>query len=288
MQLSKILLPVDFSARSTAAAHYAKTLACRFHSELILAHVFELTDLITSGGETGVPPEWFEERRMASRDMLKEFCAEEFRKMPTRRLLLEGDDVAQSIINLAHTEHMDLLVIPTHGYGGFRRFILGSVTAKILHDADCPVLTGVHLEEAPPLDPIFFRKIVCAIDFDSAGEKALRWAADFAAEFNAHLTVVHALPSLDVGQARYFDQALPMMLRQVAEERLGEFQTQAGTAAEVVLEPGTVAEVVQRAAVSQNADLVVIGRHENPGLLGRLRANAYSVVRESPCPVVSV
>jgi nucleotide-binding universal stress UspA family protein len=243
--------------------------------------------LITSGGETGVPPEWFEERRKASRSMLAEFCAGEFRNMPVRRMLLEGD-VARSLVDLAHAEQMDLIVIPTHGYGRFRRFVLGSVTAKILHDADCPILTGVHLEEAPPLNPIFFRKIVCAIDFDSAGEKALRWAADFAAQFDAHLTVVHAVAALDAGQARYFDQALPAMLRQVAQERLDELQKRTGTAAGVFLEPGPVAEVVHRAAVSQNADLVVIGRHENPGLLGRLRANAYAVVRESPCPVVSV
>ena len=46
MQLSKILLPVDFSERSAGAAHYAKALACRFHSELTIAHVFELSDAI--------------------------------------------------------------------------------------------------------------------------------------------------------------------------------------------------------------------------------------------------
>jgi len=40
-------------------------------------------------------------------------------------------------------------MMPTHGLGGFRRFLLGSVTAKVLHDADCPVWTGVHLERAP-------------------------------------------------------------------------------------------------------------------------------------------
>ena len=60
------------------------------------------------------------------------------------------------------------------------------------------------------------------------------------------------------------------------------------SAAEVVLEPTPVAEVVRQACMSQNTDLAVIGRHENSGLLGRLRGNAYAVVRESPCPVVSV
>src|SRR6185369_3323295 len=100
----------------------------------------------------------------------------------------------RAIVGFAHTEHIDLIVMPTHGYGPFRRFLLGSVTAKTLHDADCPVLTGVHLEKTPSLEPVFFRNIVCAIDFDAAGEKALRWAAEFATEFHSHLTVVHALP----------------------------------------------------------------------------------------------
>ena len=98
----------------------------------------------------------------------------------------------------------------------------------------------------------------------------------------------HALPRVDNGPAQYFDQALPAMLRQAAQERTEQIQLRAGTAAEVVLEPGPVAEVVRHISISQKADLVVIGRHENAGLLGRLRGNAYAVVRESPCPVVSV
>ena len=49
MQLSKILLPVDVSERCAEAAHYAKALACRFHSDLTIAHVFELSDAIGIG-----------------------------------------------------------------------------------------------------------------------------------------------------------------------------------------------------------------------------------------------
>jgi len=287
MRLSKILLPVDFSARCDGAAHYAKTLACRFHSDLTIAHVTELAQLVAAGGEIGVPASWYEERRATSQRMLEEFHADEFGNMPVRRMLLEGDP-ARAIVDLAHAGKTELIVIPTHGYGPFRRFILGSVTAKILHDVDCPVLTGVHMEEAPPLAPVFFRRILCAVNFDSAGDKALRWAGDFAAEFQARLTVVHALPSVEVGQAHYFDQDLRIALRHAAEERLGDLLKRVGATAETVLEPGSVAEVVHNAATAGNAELVVIGRHENPGVLGRLRANSYAIVRQSPCPVVSV
>jgi nucleotide-binding universal stress UspA family protein len=203
-------------------------------------------------------------------------------------MLLEGDPAA-AIVELAHNEGMNQIIMPTHGYGRFRRFILGSVTAKVLHDADCAVLTGVHLDEQRLPASVSFKNIVCAVDFDSAGENALKWAAEFASGFQAKLTVVHALPLLDDVQAHsYDDRALLMMFRQVAQENMDNLVKRVDTSPDVVLEPGQVAKVVHEAAISRGADLVVIGRHENPGMIGRLRENAYGIIRQSPCPVVSV
>src|SRR4051794_269348 len=116
MRLEKILLPVDFSESTAGAAHYAKTLACRFHSELTIAHVFEMQNVIFSG-ETGLPPGWYDDLRTESQRLLDACHPDEFRDMPVRRVLLEGD-VARCIADLAHEEHMDLIVMPTHGYGG--------------------------------------------------------------------------------------------------------------------------------------------------------------------------
>jgi nucleotide-binding universal stress UspA family protein len=287
MHLSKILLPVDFSERSDAAAHYAKTLACRFHSGLTIVHVFELPDLIIVGPEAAISPEWHDERRADLQRKLNEFHANQLSDLPVRRVLLEGN-VARSIVDFAHAEGVDLIVMPTHGYGPFSRFLIGSVTAKVLHDAACAVLTGVHIDPPPGVETITFGNIICAVDFNEAGERAARWAGQFALEFGAHLIVVHALPPPDVGPARYLDQTLPATLRQMAEQRLDELQNHVGTNAEIVLDHGRVAEVVRNAATTRQGDLVVIGRHESPGLLGRLRADAYAIVRESPCPVVSV
>src|SRR4051812_44310269 len=137
MRLEKILLPVDFSEHTAGAARYARTLACRFHSELTIAHVFQMQNLMFSG-EAGMPAEWYEDMRKESQRLLDECCAAEFRDMPVRRRMLDGE-IAHCIVDLAHAEHMDLIVMPTHGFGRFRRFLLGSVTGKVLHDADCPV-----------------------------------------------------------------------------------------------------------------------------------------------------
>jgi nucleotide-binding universal stress UspA family protein len=83
---------------------------------------------------------WEEQQRRAQQDVA-EFAAGElghFRVHP----LVFGGDPATAIVEKAHSECADLIVMATHG---FRRFILGSVTAKVLHDADCPVWTGAHL-----------------------------------------------------------------------------------------------------------------------------------------------
>src|SRR5918992_196053 len=106
MQLSKILLPVDFSERSAGAAHYAKALACRFRSELSIAHVFELQKWIIAAPEGGVPAGWYDERREETQRALMAFHAEEFRNMPVRHALLKGD-VATAIVDHAHSEHAD-------------------------------------------------------------------------------------------------------------------------------------------------------------------------------------
>jgi nucleotide-binding universal stress UspA family protein len=287
MRLSKVLLPVDLSERSVGAAHYAKALASHFGSEVIIAHVFGLHTTYLVSPEMGVDPEWYEAQREEARRALDDFQADEFRGLPVRRVLPQGD-VAGVIVDLAHREKVDLIVMPTHGYGPFRRFLLGSVTAKVLHDADCPVLTGVHIAEMPAQEAIVFRSIVCAIDFDSSSERALRWAAEFAAEFQARLTVVHALPDPGTGESHFLDQTLPIALAQSARGRMEEILKRLGVSAESVLEPGQVAQVVRSASTAASASLVVIGRHESKGLLGRLRANAYAIIRESPCPVVSV
>jgi hypothetical protein len=55
-------------------------------------------------------------------------------------------------------------MMPSYGLGFFRPSLLGSVTAKVLHDVGCPVWTSVHAEEAPPLERIGCTKVLCAID----------------------------------------------------------------------------------------------------------------------------
>lgn len=272
---------MDFSERSLGAARYVRILADRFHPEITLLH--SITPLpyefgaLEGGG--AMLSEIYSDRAQQVETELNHFLVDELAGCQVKRVILEGDP-AQRIVEYAHAENVNLIVMPTHGYGTFRRFILGSNTAKVLHDAECPVWTGVHLQDAPQHGPIDIRSILCAIDLGPQTCKTLTWAAAMQREFGARLTVIHGMACRD-------DPAAEALERSVREE-VARFEKSAGVEAELLLETGDASKVVCEAADRICADLLVIGRGSAAGGFGRLRTHAYAMIRQSPCPVVSV
>jgi nucleotide-binding universal stress UspA family protein len=286
--LSKILMPVDFSERSVGAARYAQSLARRFQAELTLLHVltppnYEFGALEIAGS---MLDELYRNRAEQASRELDAFMAAELAGLDVRRIVLEGDP-AKRIVELARDEPADIITMPTHGYGPFRRFILGSNTAKVLHDADCPVWTGVHLEEAPASVAIPFRSILCAVDLGPQSPKTLGWAAWLAREFSARLSVVHATAAVpDLSDDPRWKWRKDT--RAAAGRELFRLLDAVGAEADLSIEDGEPAQVICSTAARVAADVLVIGRGSAAGVFGRLRANAYTIIRQSPCPVVSV
>jgi len=259
-----ILVPIDFSERAAPAARYARTLAAQFDSPITLLHVLPPLDI--SGLMT---EELSRERARHLVEELDAFLPTELPAPSVTRIVAEGDPTAV-IVAHAH-ERAGLIVMPTHGYGPYRRFILGSTTAKVLHDADCPVWTGVHLE-SPPAASTPIRSVLCAVDLGPQSSKAFCWAAALALPFGAKLTLMHvALGAADAARREL--------------ERLASF---VHADADLLLETGDPAAAICSAAGRLGVDALVIGRGSAAGVFGRLRANAYSIIRQSPCPVVSV
>jgi len=227
------------------------------------------------------------DREAELKQQLDSFLTDELARFRVERVLLDGDP-ARKIVDFAHDERSSLIVMPTHGYGLFRRFLLGSVTAKVLHDADCPVWTGVHIEEAPLAESIHFRKVMVAIDLcPGQALKALAWGAKFAEEYGAEMVVVHAYPSLE-GRGGDEVSGWRENASRAAQDEINKMQQKLGLDEPVLLESGDPALVVTNLAVREQADVLVIGRGSAAGVFGRLRANAYAIIRQSPCPVVSV
>lgn len=286
--LGKILLPLDFSERCVGATRYAEALALHFGSEIVIVHVLEPLRFDFATIEGGTPPgELLNNLQVQAQAQLDSFSCRGMERVRTRKVLLEGDP-ALKIVEYAREQKIDLIAMPTHGYGPFRRFILGSVTAKVLHDADCPVLTGVHMEEAPPLESISLRTVVCAVDLGPESKKALCWAANMAHEFGARLVLVHAVPAIESRPGEYFDRELVSDISKSARQELAKLNEEMKAGAEIHVAGGDAPKVVSSAAERLNADLLVIARGSAGGVPGRLRTNAYAIIRGSPCAVVSV
>ncbi len=282
--VSKILLPIDFSERSQQSVPFAISIAERFQSEIILLHVLPPYREFGAIELANAMTEILADRRQAAEQRIAAFLRRELTPFRVRRLLLEGDP-ATEIVACAAREQAGIIAMPTHGYGPFRRMLLGSVTAKVLHDADCPIWTTAHAEVPPSAH---LKRILCAIEIGPSGERALKWSAQMAAEFGAQLTLVHSLAELDPRTEGYhLSPEWRKFLADNAEAGIAALQETAGTHADVLLTMGPAADMICEEARKLEAGLLVIGRGDNT-VLGRLTSHAYSIIRQSPCPVVSV
>jgi nucleotide-binding universal stress UspA family protein len=287
MPFSNILFPVDFSERSRAIVPHVRAVASRFKAELTLLHLVEVPGIAYGTPEAPVMFDFpLEDMKESAEEKLSEFAETAFSGMPAKIVVDQGDP-GSCIAELARVWQSDLIMLPTRGQGRFRAALLGSVTAKTLHDASCAVWTEAHCEQAGARHTEW-RKILCAIDTVPEGTRLLRFAARLAAGSGATVSVTHAVPVAEAGAERYFDLEFAAFLKDTAQQTIAGMQKEAGTGFEVDVEAGNIPDAVRRAAVNCNADLVVIGRGALPHFAGRLRSHAYAIVRDMPCPVLSI
>lgn len=283
----KILFPVDMSETCSATAPFVEAMAQRYNADLTLLHVLEMP--------SGLIPDWYggavpvidtSAIWQAETEAAQSYLTDKFQGLKVHRVVIEGD-AAQTIDDYARENGIDLIMMATHGYGLFRTLLLGSVTAKVLHDTACPVWTGVHVEDAPAVSPEF-ATVLCAVDRTEDSIPTMRFACQLAQDNDAKLVLVHAIPGAEVAPEKYFDTDLRQYLEEDARKTIGQLQQTAGVGAPLCLGAGEVSHVVRDSALGHSADLVVIGRGHATRTLGRLRSNVYSIIREAPCPVISV
>jgi nucleotide-binding universal stress UspA family protein len=284
--ITNILFPVDFSASCTALAPLVSREAEIFSAKVTLLHVVEPA---ASGFDLMVRPprEVEEDHEQAAQTTLDSYLESELPAPENRRLLLVGD-AATRIAEVANRRGFDLIVMPTHA-GTFRRTLLGSTTAKVLNDADCPVLTTRHAETISPR-PLEHREWACAIGLQPDSERVLRYAGQMAKAVHANLTLVHAIAPSEPGQPIRLDLdgRIQSAEKKSANRRVAELQRTVGSDARVVVAIGPIREALVEAASRLRADVLIIGRSPQPGSMGRMRDLTYAMVRDAPCPVLSV
>ena len=303
IDIKQILCPVDFSDASRHALRHAVMLARWYESAVTVLHVFHVpsSPVVFSGypepialPAMPVPPQ---EIRQQSEESLKRFVAGLETGGVSISLRAEAADTVRGILTAAEALPADVIVLGTHGRGGFDRAVLGSVTEKVLRKAACPVLT-VPPPTAESADevPVLLDRILCPMDFSDPSFTAMKYALSLAQEADATLLLVHVLEEMPPRNPKLFGHfdlvGYERALTDDAIERLREAVPDAArdwcTPEELVTRGKPYAEIL-RLAEARDAHLIVMGVHGRSAVdLLVFGSTTHQVVRQAPCPVLTL
>ncbi len=299
--MHRILCPVDFSDHSKRALDHALAIAKWYDSTVTVLHVCPVMPVAAYVSGSGLPAyvTMTREDRDAIMQSLRRLAGCETRAGARMEFeLTEGGAVA-TILDRATALPADLLVLGTHGRSGFERWVLGSITEKVLRMALCPVLTVP--KDSGDVVPVVFRRVVCAIDFSECSLHALDYAASLAREADAQLTVVHVI-ELPPDLPREVHETVLAGPRNVREyvalvEEEGRARLTDAVADHVrpsvtvdsVLAAGKPYREILRVAAEHGADLLVVGVHGR-GAFDRMLfgSTTQHLVRQASCPVLTL
>jgi nucleotide-binding universal stress UspA family protein len=267
-----ILVPLDGSRMAESALGMATALAKRFGASLTLIHVIE----------KDAPSEIHQERHLVSVAEASAYLDESSRlpslvglRVSTHVHEAEVSDVAASVTQHAEELAPDLIVMSSHGRGGARRLLFGTIAQQIISRGSTPVL--VVRPSAGFRESARWRTVLAPIDGNPAHEKGLPVAIDIARAFQCRLHLLMVVPT--VGNLGGQQGALSLLLpgatrvklemdsasaREYVAKREKEL-TSAGVQAGCEMSRGDPARAIVKAARRLSADLVVMGTHGRAG-----------------------
>jgi nucleotide-binding universal stress UspA family protein len=298
--ITRILCPVDFSEASQHAIEHAIAVARWYKASITALHVYNPIFMPIPG----LPPP---ESRVSAPE-LKRLHSEATRCFEGAiasgvavDVIVDAGPPAARILDRSDTAHSDLIVMGTHGAGGFEHLLLGSVAEKVLRRASCPVLTVPPQTRSTSALP--FKRLLCAIDFSDSSLRGLELAVSLAKESKAALTLLHVIewpwhePPPPVLEDLPSDQAAALAefrryVQERASERLrslmpDEEEGRSGT--EPLVVHGKPYIEILRVATDVRADLIVMGVHgRNAADVMLFGSTTNQIVRRATCPVLTL
>jgi nucleotide-binding universal stress UspA family protein len=282
----KIVFPVDYSEPCRAVAPYVQEIAVRYSAELTAVHAYAPLDAIAHSELLVTDPDLQAKAHALEQDRLRQFVHQ---VLPGQKVecFAQLGEPGGVIDQLTQEQRADLVMLATRGHGPVRRFLMGSVTAKVLHDTSAAVWTGAGaaLPDHPLRIP--YQSIVCALDDSNEAEAVLRAGASIATAYRAQLWILHVVPTPpaypDVDLAEHTKR-----LDEASQIKLRELKAKIGVDAPHTVIDSLLADGIHQEVVRRKADLLVTGRGHSSGTLSRLWSHLYSIIRDSPCPVLSI
>lgn len=280
ISFKNILFLTDLGPASSGALAYSLAFARHFKASLYPAHVMD-TVLTTSGAvlsEAAIKD--LEEQKQRQLSRLVEYNGIRFQPLISRC------DFEAAMSHWIAEYGIDLIVIGTHGRRSVQRFLLGSTSEVVLHNAPCPVLTiGPHVD-VPRLFNLSLDKILFATGLGNQSRRPLAYALSLARAAHARLTLLHVLPE----ESRdYHDRTRILRFTMDGLQTLLPPDAADWCKPELAVDAGKTGERIVAHAQIEKPDLIVMGlpRDADFGTNGDSGVN-YRVVSSAPCPVLSV
>lgn len=282
LKIETILCPTDLSEASVQSVPMATYFARLHGADLHLVHVHLLHAM--SPAEEDLPFPGEEEARAAL-----EASAGGIQWNQVVHRIERGINAAPTIVDYAAENDVDLIVMGSHGRRGFRRLILGSVTAEVVRYAKRPVLVVRH--EAGTDPPHEVDRIIVPVDFSPATGEALALAAELAATLEVPIDLLHAIEPIPYVQMAYPVAVDDEEFKTHAQRRLDEIVQELDTSAEIrtSIAVGPADQAVADTASRTSSPIVVMASHGHSGLARVLLGSTTErLLRNAPCPVLVV
>ncbi len=183
--MQRILVPVDFSESSAYALEVAAKIAKQQNSEIVLLHMLRLSEAVLAKDEA----QEYEEAKYymkLARKRFKPFLNKSYLKGIKIREIVQNYKIFKELNKVAQEQHIDLIVMGSHGTSGLNELFVGSNTEKVVRTSDVPVLV-VKM----PNPDFMVKNILFACDFTDDTILAFKNAKAFAAHFSAKLHLIY-------------------------------------------------------------------------------------------------
>ena len=282
--MHNVLIATDFSHHSNAALRFGLSLARLYGAQAEIVYVLPTDEYVIAG------PEGLHAAKEAARRDLLEFKSRlghlpELANFDDLHVSMLEGPVAECLLQCARERKIDLIVVGTHGRGGFGKVILGSVAEKVFRHSPVPVLTvGPNIHRHRDINQA--HHILAPCDLTARSHPAVAYACALAEEHNSQLTVMHVAD-------RPVDPTTldPTKVKQDVQRQLMDL---VGPRADQVavhyrVEFGSVPSAILQVASEMDPDFIVVGVRRASGVLDRFMwPIAYELVRSATCPVLTI
>ena len=261
--IGSVLCPVDFSEQSRQALLWASAIAQHRGAEMTVLSVVEPLLAEAAAIRLGVDLAR-DETGPELRDFVEATLLEHQRQASHVRMEVKVGNPSEVILQTGRRRNAGLIVMGTHGLGGFRKLLLGSTTEQVLRRTEWPVLAvpGGAVTAPTVADPgVHLKKILLATDFRESALAATQWATDLASDISVPLVFAHVVDPVVV-PARWQALVAEFEGDRVASGRrmLGRLSAKVRNAhSECVVSVGRPADTIASLAAEYGVGLVVMG-----------------------------